>query len=127
MEAYHRGMWLAYLADDEEVERFLKKKTGPNIGDIIERLECSGFFDSGSMTNVKKQTWQELCGFTHSGIELLVLYITEEGVGQNFSQRDISAMLETSRGWALMAAIGVGAISGNQTVVDELLSLARDI
>jgi hypothetical protein len=60
-------MWLALCASDEQVARFWAGDNPPAIDALLEQLESKPSFSEGVLSQIKREHWGTLCGFTHTG------------------------------------------------------------
>ena len=87
-EAYIRGMWLMYVATDEDIDRAGRDKFPPN-SNIITALEKSPHFSSNPFSDVKDQSWKRLCSYTHTGYQQIGARLTPQGLGYNYQDSEI--------------------------------------
>lgn len=66
-EAYVRGEWLAQCATDSQRLQFLSDKRIPNLGQMLGALEETPAFSEKVLSQIKKQSWDAMCSYTHTG------------------------------------------------------------
>lgn len=121
LEAYVRGAWYHRCATDEQVAQFLTGAEPPSPGTQIEALEAMELFDRGSLSQLKKATWRNLCDFTHGGmIQVKARAATANEIAQNYKVEHVAGMLTASATTAYLAAVGLAAVAENDAIALHL-------
>jgi hypothetical protein len=121
LEAYIRGAWFHRCATDVQVQNFISGQKPPGIEKQMSALENIGAFEPGSLVSFKEMTWIKLCDFTHGGeIQVKVRASTFGDVDQDFKEEHVVSMLEASAITALMACVGLAAVTESEQVAIKL-------
>lgn len=121
-EAYIRGVWLSYCATDDEVTRFKESdKMELTLGAMIADLETREAFDVGVLSKIKRDSWNKMCSFTHTGSLQLVRRLTAEAIEPNYPEEEIISVLDAAGCMALWATLAiVNVTTGDLTDREEL-------
>jgi len=125
IDAYIRGLWLGFLASDEEIERITKADRAPSTPELMDRLEKAGYFDAKALTSMVPTMWPVVCDFTHTGIRALVRHLTPTSIEPLFEDEEIVEALGSADAWALMAATGIAGLAGDDSLSLRLLEKCR--
>ncbi len=126
-EAYVRGAWYHFCADERHVNKFLKGGDPPPIGTLIEELETKGAFDSGSLGRMKAQVWSNLNDFTHGGAIQVKARITRDEIIQSYKPKHIAGLVTSSATLALLAGVGIAAVADNDALATGLRDAYRSV
>ena len=125
-EAYIRGMWLRYVATDEDIDRAGRDKFPPNF-DIVTALEQSPHFPSKPFSDVKDQSWKRLCSYTHTGYQQIGARLTPQGLGCNYQCSEILEALRWADMIALAAVASVAIEAKNDPLAQEVLRKMKSV
>jgi hypothetical protein len=97
VEAAYRGLFVAFLATDEQIETI--KAGGEPYGrfnklanDLDDKFQTDGMY-----SQYAGDAWKILNGYTHGGLEQLARRINEEGMlGDHFDPEEIQSLLASS-------------------------------
>ena len=118
-EAYVRGMWLMYAATDEDIDRAGRDKFPPNSV-IVTALEKSPHFSAHPFSDLKNQSWERLCSFTHTGYQQIGARLTPQGLGYDYQDSEILEALLWADTIALAAAAAVAIEAQNDPLAQEV-------
>lgn len=121
-EAYYRGLWLHYCATDAEVSEFLGGAEPPK--NIIARIEATPEFQSGVLSQVKRQGWKAMCAYTHTGGLHLQRWQSADAVEPSFEDAELEECLNFAELFGAMAALEVAGLhigGGKATAVSTLI------
>ena len=118
-EAYVRGMWLMYAATDEDIDRAGRDKF-PRTAVIVAALDRSPLFSSHPFSDLKNQSWERLCSFTHTGYQQIGARLTPQGIGFNYQNSEILEALLWADMIALAAAAAVAIEAQNDPLAQEV-------
>jgi uncharacterized protein DUF6988 len=121
-EAYVRGVWLSNCATDKEVERFKKSdKLDRKFGDMIADIEALEAFDVGVLSKIKRESWNTMCSFTHTGRLQVVRRLTTTEIAPSYPEEEVVGTLDAAGCVALWSALAILNVStGELTNRDEL-------
>lgn len=121
-EAYIKGEWLASCATDEEIKRFLEgKELKKTFAEMIEAIKKAPAFNEQGLSAIKRRTWKAMCAYTHTGGLHVQRWITEDGIGPNYSTDEILEALRFSEILASMSVLGVLTLAGDEAMAEQLL------
>ena len=116
-ESYVRGVWFYHSATEQELERFKEKdKLDKTIQELIDDLEKKPPFTEGTLSNVKKVSWDVMNSFTHSGLYQVIRRHKGDEMSPNYSDKEIIDALESANSFAILTGIAIANIAKN----DEL-------
>ena len=118
-EAYVRGMWLMYAATDEDIDRAGRDKF-PRNSVIVTALEKSPHFSAHPFSDLKNQSWERLCSFTHTGYQQIGARLTPQGLGYDYQDSEILEALLWADTIALAAAAAVAIEAQNDPLAQEV-------
>ncbi len=125
-EAFLRGSWLHGCATDAELKIFLYGKGPPKINELLRRLEETKEFDSKILSHAHGKNWSVLCGLTHTGIQQVLMCLSDDAVERNCSIELIDEAMGYAGVYALMAGIGVARLADNNGLAERLLKFAEE-
>lgn len=119
-EAYGRGLWLCHVASETDVSKYEKTdKLATEFGDLLVLVENKIGLPSGPLSALKSKQWKIFCSFTHTGFQALIRRITATHTGLvNYPDKEIVSALRFAGAIALLAAVELAGIAGDQTLTD---------
>lgn len=121
-EAYVRGEWLNLCATDTEVERFLNAKEPPKIGVLLDDLEKTPAFQDQVLSRIKKQSWDTMCSYTHTGGLHVQRWITADALEPNYSRDELLEVLQFADTIVSLSVLGVLALAGDEEAAQKVLN-----
>lgn len=125
-ESFVRGSWLHGCATDAELQHFLDGKELPKISELLRRLEETDEFDSKILSSAHGKNWAVLCSLTHTGIQQVLMCVSEDAIERNCSTDLIDEAMGYAGVYALMAGIGVARLTNNNNLAERLLTIAKE-
>lgn len=117
LEAYVRGAWYHPCATESQVSCLIAGGAPPSPKTQMLELEQSGVFDPGSLIKIKDVIWDDLCDFAHGGsVQMKARAATTGKTGRDLHADDVAALLITSGTTALLAGLGLAAVTENEGV-----------
>jgi len=126
-ESVVRGMWLFYCASENEIEKFRKGKLSKSYGTLITEIEVNLGNETNALSVLKKNTWNTMNDFTHTGYEQISRRHGEDFVGSNYSIDDINQTLTISSVLGLVAASQLAIIAESENIVTTCISKLSEI
>ena len=127
-EAYVRGMWLMYAATDEDIDRAGRDKFKfPRTPVIVAALDRSPLFSSHHFSDLKNQSWERLCSFTHTGYQQIGARLTSQGLGYDYQDSEILEALLWADTIALTATAVVAIEAQNDPLAQEVWSKIKSV
>jgi hypothetical protein len=120
-ESYVRGLWLAHCASDKELDAFSKGGEPPGITKLLAAIEALPSFADGRLSNIKAQSWNAMCEFTHTGSLQVQRWNTESSIEQNYPPEELIEALSFSGAIALLSGIGMATLAANELLELKLL------
>lgn len=119
-EAYHRGAWFHFCADEHSIEKFLQGNEPPKIQVLIDELEKKESFNSGFLSNIKMKIWNNLNNFTHGGSIQVKARNTSDEIVQNYRVEHIIDILGFSAVLSYLAGIEIARVLENDNLAVSL-------
>jgi hypothetical protein len=125
-EALVNGLWLRHVATDSDIKKYEKDRHKIRFGTKINLIEQKLGVGGGGLSYLKKEQWGIFCSFTHSGYQAVVRRIGEIYTGpSNYKPPEIIAALRQSGLFAVVAAVELASIVGDQSLVEETMNFAK--
>jgi hypothetical protein len=125
-EAYVRGEWLALCATDEEVESFSKGEEPPTMGRMLGALEKTAAFTEKILSRIKKDSWNAMCAFTHTGGLHVQRWGTVEAIEPNYEIGEIKEVLSFAETFGALAVVGVAYLANNEKIAQDVLKKFKE-
>lgn len=131
-EAYVRGQWLRYCASDDKVAMFKERdKLDRHFGQMIDDLECHEAFNVGVLSWIKRESWDAMNSFTHTGLLQVVRRISPTELGSNYPEEEIVGTLDIADSiaqWATLAIVNVttGKLADKEALAERLLERMKE-
>ena len=126
-EAYIRGVWILYCAQDSAIEKFKRDKLDKSIGELIKDLEERESFDVGVLSYVKARSWGPMNSYTHTGILQVVRRLNDREIVPTYEEGEICEALDTANSFGLMAAIAIADMAGDEEFALQILDRTREL
>jgi hypothetical protein len=117
-ESVVRGLWLAHCASEKEISEFEDDKV-PKIKDMIAGIELAIPTAVGLLSSFKELRWNEMCGFTHTGIIQASGRLSGYKVGSSYDQEDVNRYLGYAATFGMMAAGEIVAMINDPQLIAE--------
>ena len=120
-EAFARGYWILYLADERQLDDFRQGHLTLTLEALLKKIADDN--PTGPHKRDMQRFVQRLNGLNHGGLEHLALRMSPTTSGPQYSVDGISAALEVGVWIASMSAVDiVGGIVGDDTLAKEMLA-----
>lgn len=120
-EAYVRGEWLAQCATDAQVSEFLEGEEPPPINQLLSALESKEGFAEGRLSQIKKENWRALCGYTHTGGIHVQRWNTASGIEPNYAVSEIVEVLRFADIVVALSVLGVLTLANDADAALKVL------
>lgn len=120
-EAYVRGEWLSLCASDLQRTEFLTDKRMPELGLMLTMLEETSQFSEGILSGIKKQSWDVMCSYTHTGGLQVQRWITAESIEPSYQEEEILELLNFAEILGSLAVLGTLSLASEENLADEVL------
>jgi hypothetical protein len=123
-EMLYKAHWIGFCGTDKQAEKLLKDDNaiGLTMGTIVEQVDqklgTEGFF-----TNLKKQSWEAMNSYTHSGILQLTRRFKDGKVQPNYDEGAIREAIESSTAAILTFGLLMTATPDRTKAADEVEKL----
>ncbi len=124
-EAVVRGLWLYHCASENNLAQFKKGKVKSH-GQLITEIENKIGDKNRTLSLMKKNSWNAMNEFTHTGYSQIVRRHNIGTVGANYSEQDLSQTLAATGALGLLAASQLAAMGNKTDVVDECIKMMKD-
>ena len=115
-ESYLRGTWLLNAATDAQIDDAGRDRF-PSAGMMVDGLEKVGL----SLTDVKKQWWNTLCSYTHTGYQQIGARLTSEGLRSNYKDEEVEMALKMSSNFSLVTVMQFAALAKDESLARTAL------
>ena len=126
-ETYVRGTWFHRCASDEQIQAFLDGSDPPRLDTLINELEKVEEFDCGTLGELKKSSYRNLCDFTHGGMVQVKARNSMDEVFSNYRPEHVINILEASTAFSLQAAIAMAMAAEDNDLANRLLERYQEI
>ena len=120
-EAYVRGEWLSLCASNNQVRRFLEGKEPLKIDILLEALEQQAAFREKVLSQIKRRTWQAMCGYTHVGGLHVQRWATADGIEPNYSVEEVREALRFADIVVALSVLGVLGLANAADAAESVL------
>lgn len=125
-EAFIRGLWLRYVATENDLSRFKRDKVKPNFHELTVAVESARGIKSGLLSHIKDKQWAIFNSFTHTGVEALLRRMGENTTGyDNYKNEDIINGLKFSGLILLFCASEMAILTGNNELIDDTVNILQ--
>ena len=126
-EAYVRGLWLNYCANDKEIDKFKKGKLDKKFGTLIEDIEKNNGYNSGTLSKAKKAGWKVMNSFTHSGFSQIIRRNTESTIEPNYEIEEIEEAINFTNAIGLLSCLETSFLAKKEKFSIEILEKIKEI
>jgi hypothetical protein len=126
-EAYIRGAWLDTCSTDEQSQKFLLGSEPPRISRMLAELEATERFSDGVLSSMKKQHWDAMCDFTHSGGLHAQRWNTAESVEPSYDREELEQALRYAEHLGGLAAIGTALLADRQDLPETIGTWLKEL
>lgn len=128
-EAAVKGIWLANCATEAQAEQYAQGRELDGVGDLVSQLVAAkpSLPVSAQFQQVKSKYWRALSSLTHAGHAQVKRWMTPEGVGPTYTDKEIREIANFTAYVALVAAIERARLGNNQPAIKRIGSLFREI
>jgi hypothetical protein len=102
-EAYLRGLWLKHCATETQANEFFQGTEPPKT--MIAEIEAIPDFSSGVLSRIKKENWDAMCEFTHTGGLHLQRWQSHDAVEPKFDEEELEECLNCAELFGAMAGL----------------------
>lgn len=102
-EAYLRGLWLKHCATEAKATEFFQGTEPPKT--MVAEIEATQDFSDGVLSRIKKENWDFMCGFTHTGGLHLQRWQSHDAVEPKFDGEEIEECLNCAELFGAMAGL----------------------
>lgn len=117
LEAVVRGLWFQYCATDEDMLRFEQGKI-PDFTSLTSAIENAIEADVPTLTLLRKNSWDALNGFTHTGFHQVTRRHGGGTLGPNYSDDDIVKALNFTGALGIIAGVQLVILAEREDLVD---------
>lgn len=120
-EAYVRGEWLAQCATESQRRGFLSDKRMPKIEQMIGALEKTPGFSERVLSQIKKQTWDVMCSYTHTGGLHAQRWITSDSIEPSYQDEEVRELLNFAEALGSLAVLGTLSLGNEVDLANRVL------
>ena len=122
-ESVVRGMWILHCASEREIRNFLKNRDQKTFKEMIGDIESFLKPDIPTLSNLHKNLWKDLNGFTHTGFNHLSNRFDDNNIKANYNPQDLTNSLALSITLGLIAASEFIVLSEKEFLLPDLRAL----
>jgi len=126
-EAYVRGLWLNYCANDKEIEKFKKGKLDKKFVKLIEDIEKVDGYNGGTLSSAKQAGWKVMNSFTHSGFSQIIRRNTESSIEPNYEMEEIEEAITFANAIGLLSCLEISFLAKKEKLSIEILEKVNEI
>jgi len=126
-EAYVRGLWLNYCANDKEINKFKKGKMDKEFGKLIEDIEKIDGYNVGTLSSAKKAGWKVMNSFTHSGFNQIIRRNTKSTIEPNYEIEEIEEVINFTNAIGLLSCLEISFLAKKEKLSIEILEKIKEI
>jgi hypothetical protein len=127
LEAYVRGVWLHQCGSDDDLKTFVEERFGRTFATLVNDVEKLESFSDGVLSAAKRQSWNIMCSFTHTGIRQVVRRNKDTTLEPDYDEVELLEALDFVNAIALMAAIQISHLAGAHRLASDLMDKATSI
>ena len=128
MESYLRGAWIHYVANDTEIDSFVRGKNKElKAHKIVKDLEGVEAFDQKRLSFIKEEVWSDLCDFTHCGGKTIFSHFAGNEIRANYDEEWIAQALMSANSWALLSGLATVLLADRVDLGEEFLAKSRTL
>ncbi len=116
-ESLIRGLWLLSCASEGDLEKFKRDKLKKSIATLINEFETKIETPAGVLTDFKKNAWNALNGFTHTGFHQVSRRHSPGRVEGSYPEHEVAKALGVAGALGLIAAGQLIAMSGKEQLL----------
>jgi len=125
-ETFINGLWLKYVADEEQVRKYENDDLNLGFGSKINLIEGKLGVSEGALKVMKNKHWVIFNSFTHGGFQAVVRRRNETHTGSvNYDSNEIVSGLRHSGTIALLSGIELASMTENTPLIKESLSIYK--
>ena len=102
-EAYLRALWLKYCATDAQVTGFFSGDEPPK--GMVAAIETTPAFTGKVLSRIKRENWNAMCAFTHTGGLHLQRWQSEDAIEPQFEAAELEECLNFVELFGAMATL----------------------
>ncbi len=125
-ESCIRGLWLAYCATDQQLDRFAKGAEPPKFGELLANIESAPAFNQNLLSQIKAHSWSSMCAYTHTGSLQVQRWNTPDAIEPNYSDAEIAEVEKFANACALLSASGIASLVNDETLPKKILEKAQE-
>ena len=126
-EAYVRGVWLNYCANDKEIDKFKKGKLDKQFGELIKDIEKNDGYNVGTLSRAKRTGWKVMNSFTHSGFPQIIRRNTESTIEPNYEIEEIEKAINFTNAIGLLSCLEISFLAKKEDFSIEILEKIKEI
>lgn len=126
-ETFVKAVWLKDCATDKEMEAFEKDKLAKKFGEILLEIEQLESFRHGALSDLKKQAWGAMSGYTHGGIHQIGRRVKGNAIDSNYADGEIIEVLRLGQMFALMSFIQIVLGGGRKDLSQQAVQKLYDL
>jgi hypothetical protein len=125
-ETFVNGLWLFYVADEEQVEKYEENDLRLGFGTKINMIENRLGISEGALRVIKSNSWSIFSEFTHGGYQSLVRRSNETHTGAvNYKEKDLVSALRHAGIFALFSGVQLASMTNNNDLLNEALTFYK--
>lgn len=125
-ESLVRGLWLLHCATEAELDRFKKDRLEKSFQALIDEYEAKKGNGTTTLSDFKRNAWNALNGFTHTGFNQVARRHKPGLVEPNYDEEELAKSLNAAGVLGLVAAGQVIDLSDRSSTLPEFHERMRE-
>jgi hypothetical protein len=96
-------LWLKHCATEAQATEFFQGTKPPKT--MVAEIEATQDFSDAALSRIKKENWDSMCGFTHTGGLHLQRWQSHDAVEPKFDAEEIEECLNSAELFGAMAGL----------------------
>jgi len=122
-EAYLRGLWLKHCATESQANAVFKGNEPPKT--MVAEIEATPDFSDGVLSSIKRENWNTMCEFTHTGGLHLQRWQSHDAVEPKFDEKELEECLNSAELFSAMACLEQAQLNKSGDTGASVLELIK--
>ena len=120
-----RGLWLTHVATEDELNRFTEETYDPKPERVLKLLEGKNVAGAETLRQIYDAGWKVMSNYVHGGFRQVVGRLGTGFIGSNYSEQEVSTLLQQANWFALLAAVELAAIASDEQLLQSLVAISE--
>jgi hypothetical protein len=120
------GLWLLHCATNVELSQFKKGRIDKSFGELVDEVESRLGGSIATLSNLKKNAWKAMNGFTHTGFNQVSRRHGEGTVGANYPETELRQSQSLAGALGLVAAGQLTGLSNRPELLEATIRRMKE-